>query len=869
MTNDSNKDRTGPNPRPLSESDFQKSGDPKNSIPNKTTMNGDPRCSIEDMQIPVESTERQNQNSSAMPNNELRIQQLEQQLQRFLDASTSAARQPSQDTHNSLSIEERITNLETSITEISNANTGNINKLNSVKTNQTRPQKRKYVPITDDIPQLEHFKRFYEIKFDLQDKRCINPYTLKKEITKITGQTPKQITTSGADAFTVEIRDASQGKNIIKLKSVNGKECKCSTHQYLNNSKGIIYIHEFDIDDGSEFAEGLMENYNISKVEEANFIKPRNPQTKVFLLTFDQETVPESIYIPGERSDTRVFPFVNKPKLCRNCQNYGHNSARCNKELRCKNCSQNHHTNENCNNDVFCMHCNGNHQIGNYTCPKQIEEKQIILIQDQQKVGRRRARQIYDGNTETVTRPAEAFASHFRCSIDESEKRKITPWLMQKHVETHLGSKPKCIRSGGKNSFIIEVMNKQQSKDIINMKKIEKLPVLIEAHQHSLSKGLIYIYEYNLDFFEDFKSGLINDYNLHDAQIANWIKPRNPYAKPILITFNERNSPEFIEIAGEQSKTKVYEYISSPMVCAKCLDFGHPIKYCKNNTYICLRCNEPGHSIADCQSSILKCHHCGGDHQTKSNKCPEYKYEKEIQIIQTREKISRQQARINLNKTNPNLKMNFAKITKQQMPTNQSAIKERSNTVSNSLSLEVRNTQQENRKVNPNKRSRDDDNNQENGIEQHEVVEPPNKIISTTTNGTKPKKPNTAEAVCISPGSGKMFTTTVQLDHEQLMSDCDNQTSENNPEIRNQAKYIFKSYRKKISTTTIENKENESRNRSRSRRNYRDRKDESPPSRSAERSRSRHRSRTRSSRSTNKKQTDRKEYPSRSRERHH
>ena len=71
------------------------------------------------------------------------------------------------------------------------------------------------------------------------------------------------------------------------------------------------------------------------------------------------------------------------------------------------------------------------------------------------------------------------------------------------------------------------------------------------------------------------------DYNLKYVQQTFWIKPRNPISKQIILTFKEKTVPEYIEIAGEQAKTKVYGYISAPMMCQKYLDFGHTQKNCK------------------------------------------------------------------------------------------------------------------------------------------------------------------------------------------------------------------------------------------------------------------------------------------------
>ena len=92
----------------------------------------------------------------------------------------------------------------------------------------------------------------------------------------------------------------------------------------------MIFLSEFDIDDVQLFKEELLENYNVSEIKRAEFIKTRNPNTKAFIITLSQEKLPYTLYIPGERSDTKVIPSNNKPMLCRNCQKYGHTDKRCN-----------------------------------------------------------------------------------------------------------------------------------------------------------------------------------------------------------------------------------------------------------------------------------------------------------------------------------------------------------------------------------------------------------------------------------------------------------------------------------------------------------------------------------------------------------
>ena len=48
----------------------------------------------------------------------------------------------------------------------------------------------------------------------------------------------------------------------------------------------------------------------------------------------------------------------------------------------------------------------------------------------------------------------------------------------------------------------------------------------------------------------------------------------------LLISFNEKEPIKYLEIPGEEAKTKVYEYYEMPMSFKKCLEYGHMLKRC-------------------------------------------------------------------------------------------------------------------------------------------------------------------------------------------------------------------------------------------------------------------------------------------------
>ena len=82
---------------------------------------------------------------------------------------------------------------------------------------------------------------------------------------------------------------------------------------------------------------------------------------------------------------------------------HGHTASRCNKAQACGNSSQPDHTSDSCNNDMWCFHCCGPHRVGDAKCPKAIEDKQILTLQDRFKGGRRFALQLFGINDSSVT----------------------------------------------------------------------------------------------------------------------------------------------------------------------------------------------------------------------------------------------------------------------------------------------------------------------------------------------------------------------------------------------------------------------------------------------------------------------------------
>ena len=312
-----------------------------------------------------------------------------------------------------------------------------------------------------------------------------------------------------------------------------------------------------------------------------------------------------------------------------------------------------------------CLHCQGAHEAGSKYCQRQLQENALMEIQRRHKVNFRRARQIQEGVSTSL--PGGRFTTHFNVKIKgESLKKKMNPWLVEKCITNHLSEKPKNIRSKDKNTYIVEVTTFQQSRELPLLQKLNDKEVEITENQDmSQSKGLIYIYDYNLSDFESYRKNLMTLNGVTDAQKATWIKTRIADSHAVLISFRSQEPPNYVDIPGEQSYSRVYEYKKRPLHCKKCLEYGHSIKRCDSKVTRCKRCSDIHHIENQCDSQSPKCLQCSDPHVTATNECPVFRRESEILVIQDKEKVSRQQAAVIFNQRNPNQGLNYSAAAKQ------------------------------------------------------------------------------------------------------------------------------------------------------------------------------------------------------------
>ena len=196
--------------------------------------------------------------------------------------------------------------------------------------------------------------------------------------------------------------------------------------------------------------------------------------------------------------------------LCRKCQKYGHTDKRCNNtEINCRRCSAPGRTSQDCTSEeTKCTHCSEHHLAGDRQCPRQKNEQVILDLVDQEKVTFQRAQQMLQNNFEAPNqKPKYIFPTHFDVIYAIEHRRKISPFLSEKCIQNHTGTKPRTIRTKDATTFIIEISSHKESVAMTILDKIHNYPVQTAINKTShIQKGLLYVYGYESSF-QVFKTG--------------------------------------------------------------------------------------------------------------------------------------------------------------------------------------------------------------------------------------------------------------------------------------------------------------------------------------------------------------------------
>lgn len=160
----------------------------------------------------------------------------------------------------------------------------------------------------------------------------------------------------------------------------------------LNNCKGTIRDSNLIQTKEAEILEelksqGVVDIYKFKKIIDGKAIP-----TGLILLTFDLYKVPQRINVAWY--SVKVYDYYPNPMRCKNCQLLGHTAKHCRSNASCDNCNLPPHSPENCTRSM-CANCLGEHPASSRTCPKYLQQKEVLKIKTQNKCTMNEARKLY------------------------------------------------------------------------------------------------------------------------------------------------------------------------------------------------------------------------------------------------------------------------------------------------------------------------------------------------------------------------------------------------------------------------------------------------------------------------------------------
>ena len=255
-----------------------------------------------------------------------------------------------------------------------------------------------------------------------------------------------------------------------------------------------------------------------------------------------------------------------------------------------------------------------------------------------------KATNIYNPNNQLNGLRKDNFTRYLQIDFDKTERKSVNPYKIQNEITEKTGHKPAELTGNNKTKLTIKTINAKQTEMCLKMTKLAGTNCTITPHPRFNScQGLIFARDYNYKA-EDIRDELSDEYGVTDAKEATFIKGRQGSTAYIL-TFNREATPYVVSIPGERTDSVVSPFLSKPMMCKKCLAYGHTQKKCRKDEPRCKKCSEEGHELKDCQSQTTKCHHCKENHQAGSKDCKTQNGEQQILQTVEKQKVTFQRAR--------------------------------------------------------------------------------------------------------------------------------------------------------------------------------------------------------------------------------
>ena len=334
------------------------------------------------------------------------------------------------------------------------------------------PLNRNKAPQRNILEEIS-FKKFLTIKHNDDTKKMtnMNVFEIEKGLQAILGKKSNHnVSPLRSGLLLIEVVREQDYKKLKETKKIGDIPVSISDHATLNSSKGVIYCdHETVKNMSNESIQAELKDQNVSEVyrimkRNPDYKKPQPKQnentnenqdenndqnndqnkdtnqkvepeflpTHSFIITFNTTRVPNSIKLGYLKINVKLY--IPNPRICFNCQRYGHNTNKCQHDQICAKCGDFGHDYNSCKEVPFCYHCHQDHPTSYKKCPMFLLEKLIIEDKVRSNVTFREARnKIYHLNPQLTSqiphlnqsRPQNSYSNTSASSPVSSDVHKI------------------------------------------------------------------------------------------------------------------------------------------------------------------------------------------------------------------------------------------------------------------------------------------------------------------------------------------------------------------------------------------------------------------------------------------------------------
>lgn len=182
---------------------------------------------------------------------------------------------------------------------------------------------------------------------------------------------------------------------------------------------------------------------------------------------------------------------------------------------------------------------------------------------------------------------------------------------------------------------------------------------------------------------EDIRDNIVSQIPITAIERLNYwnrdLKELQP-GTSIKINFRSNNIPEEVKLFYVVNKVELF--VTRPLLCQNCLNYGHTKKFCKAEE-LCKICTSKKHNEdIICKLTCKQCKtNTNFEHRTADYRCPEYKNQQDIKKTMTEKKLTFREAKDHLRKVQG--PKHFINPTIMTGPTYAEIIKQPTNTETN------------------------------------------------------------------------------------------------------------------------------------------------------------------------------------------